>query len=218
MFRILLTSDGSQTLYSEEYGVTFHSRYGAITESMHVFIRNGLWLKWAGRDSLRILEMGFGSGLNAFLTWLEVRPKGIRVAYTAIEAHPLPEDIYTHLDYPDILQVPEEGVHFLAMHRDNPAVLPQGFRLNKILAPLQTLHFEPSFDLVFYDAFAPNSQMELWEEPQLAKMVDALLPGGLFVTYCAKGVVKRTLKNLGMRVECIPGPPGKREMTLAWKG
>jgi len=219
-YSIIETQDGSHTVVSPRFGVTYHSRYGAIRESRHVFIEAGLALKIRPRKSVAILELGFGSGLNALLAALEANQMQCAMRYETIEAYPIGEAQVMQLNYPEQLGVPESKAILLAMHRapfGQPQEISPYFSFTKQLARFEELTYTPQFDVVFFDAFAPETQPELWTEDVLGRVFDALIPGGVLVTYCAKGVVKRALKSLGFVVESIPGPPGKREMTRAVK-
>ena len=170
---------------------------------MHVFIKNGLEL--LSKEEVHVFEVGFGTGLNALLTAMS----GKKVSYTTIEAFPLGEEIYSQLNYEphDIL---------LSLHRNSELQI-ANFKFRKTHITLQSINLDPVYDIVYYDAFAPSKQPAMWEFPMIEKVCNALTPGGLFVTYCAKGQLKRDLKTLGMEVETLAGPPGKREMLRAIK-
>jgi tRNA U34 5-methylaminomethyl-2-thiouridine-forming methyltransferase MnmC len=162
--------------------------------------------------------MGFGSGLNAYLSWLYAKKHKLTVYYETIEPYPISTEQAGLLNYPDLLQA--SRADFLSLHTaewDRPVAIAPDFTLCKWSDTVQEAPINNQFDLVFYDAFAPSSQPELWEADVLRRMSDALQDGGVFVTYCAKGVVKRCLRSIGLQVEGIPGPPGKREMTRATK-
>ncbi|MCB0571631.1 MAG: tRNA (5-methylaminomethyl-2-thiouridine)(34)-methyltransferase MnmD [Phaeodactylibacter sp.] len=214
------TQDGSHSVLSEEYGVSYHSKYGAIQESMHVFIESGFRYKAPVSNKLSILEAGFGTGLNAVLTLLEASRHRTSVYYETIEAFPLQASEARLLNYPALLGE-EAAEHFMQLHEldwDQPHTITPYFTFRKRLSRLEEAQYEHTFDIVYYDAFAPGAQPYLWEEPVLEKMYNALGEGGVLVTYCAKGAVKRVLKNLGFTIEALKGPPGKREMTRAVKG
>jgi tRNA U34 5-methylaminomethyl-2-thiouridine-forming methyltransferase MnmC len=220
MSTIIETQDGSHTLYSSRFGESYHSRYGAIQESRHVFISAGLFYVIPLRKEIRILEMGFGSGLNAFLSLLEAKKREVHLWYDAIEAYPIATDDAIALNYPAQVVEPDARENFMALHLNKweewHAITPL-FNLRKRHMPIEQLDEEKQYDLVYYDAFAPSAQPELWDSPVLSGIYRALKPGGVMVTYCAKGIVKRTLTELGFQVEALPGPPGKREMTRAIK-
>ncbi|MEZ4984612.1 MAG: tRNA (5-methylaminomethyl-2-thiouridine)(34)-methyltransferase MnmD [Saprospiraceae bacterium] len=206
-------------MINETFGVSYHSKYGAIQESRHVFIEAGLGMVLPTHSHIRLLEMGFGSGLNALLTLQLINAmKGKTVFYETVETHPIPPEQVKALNYPVTVDIPE--TQFYALHEapwNEPMVITPSFTLLKWLDSLQDAPLTGGYDLVYFDAFAPTSQPELWEKPVFSKIFDHMAPGGVLVTYCAKGVVKRTLRDIGFTVEGIPGPPGKREMTRAVK-
>ncbi len=216
--KIISTEDGSNSLRQIQLNETYHSVHGAVQESLHVFIRNGLALVSESVAETSILEVGFGTGLNALLTVQYARQQGKKVKYTAIEPRPISEDVWSKLNYPVLLS---EGKAYRFLHLSHWGIavpLNSGFELLKLRMTLQDVPLEPGgFDLVYYDAFAPSKQPELWDMEVLRKVVAALKCGGLFVTYCAKGQLKRDLRNLGMIVETLAGPPGKKEMVRACK-
>lgn len=217
---IFITQDGSHSIQSGKYGVSYHSRYGAIQESRHVFLEAGLFpIFIAQPERVRVLELGLGTGLNALLTLLEAERRQIAVEYTALEAFPISLDQALGLNYPDTLQL-EKPALFEQLHTcswGEAQALSPYFNLTKLKLPFEEMAFGPSFDLVYFDAFSPNAQPELWEEGLLAKVANAMNAGGVLVTYCAKGAVKRRMKSIGLQVEALQGPPGKREMTRATK-
>lgn len=215
---LIETQDGSHSLLNEQYGVSYHSKYGAIQESEHVFIKSGLATILPAKPELRIFEMGFGTGLNAYLSLLTASKAGKRIYYETVEVLPLSLDQAQLLNYAE--QLSADQATFLALHQadwNQEAALAPNFSLLKWNKSLQDAELSGNFDLVYYDAFAPSAQPELWEQEALQKVYNAMRTDGVFVTYCAKGVVKRCLKEIGFTVEGIPGPPGKREMTRAFK-
>lgn len=222
MHPLITTADGSHTLFAPHFNEHYHSIHGAIQESQHVFIE-------AGYQSLpnniaapvNILEMGFGTGLNAFLTYMATQYQLQSICYTAIEAYPLLVATALLLNYPEQLQATEHRDAFADLHRAiwNKAIqITPNFVLYKQHADLLTLPLPNAhFHLIYYDAFAPTSQPELWTTEVFAKLYDAMQPNGILVTYCAKGSVKRALKAVGFSLESLPGPHGKREITRAHK-
>ena len=214
---IVATEDGSSTLCVPGLNECYHSVHGAIQESMHIFIRNGV--ESCGKSDLRILEAGFGTGLNALLALLDARKNNRRVEYHSFEKYPLTRGEAAALNYPGLLGT-EAGGWFRELHEapwDEDAEILPCFRLHKHLADFGEVSLPPDFDLVFFDAFSPDVQPRLWGEDVLGRFCCALKPGGVFVTYCVKGAVKQTLRRLGMTVKRLPGPPGKREMLRAVK-
>ena len=204
MIKIITTSDGSHSLLNTELDETYHSVHGALQESLHVFIKNGLDV-FPGNE-VRVFEVGFGTGLNALLAAQSTR----KVNYTTIEAFPLPEEVYSELNY--------EPKDLLIQLHGNSKLETGNFKFSKLHTTLQSIELlSNQFDIIFFDAFAPSKQPEMWEFPMIKKVCDSLTQGGLFVTYCAKGQLKRDLKSLGMEVETLPGPPGKKEMVRGTK-
>jgi tRNA U34 5-methylaminomethyl-2-thiouridine-forming methyltransferase MnmC len=219
--QIIKTADGSDTVEIPELNVSYHSKHGAIQESMHVFIEAG-FRYWSGRsqrpDPLNIFEMGFGTGLNAFLTAIEAMKKGIKVYYEAVEQFPLSEEEVDCLNYTSVLN--NEDL-FWQIHKckwNQEIVLNNFFTLKKVNENLINYSTNQLFSVVYYDAFAPTAQPELWTEEVFKKLHSILLPGGVLVTYCSKGSVRQAMKARGFSIEKIPGPPGKREMVRAIKG
>jgi len=213
------TADGSPTILSKQFGVTYHSIHGAIQETKHVFIAAG-YHHFSNVSALSILDIGLGTGLNAYMTFLENQRNGKQVTYTGIEAYPISIEQAALLNYPELLQDEQYTSVFHRIHNsdfEERVSFSEHFSFEKRLMKFEELEDRMTYNLIYFDAFAPTAQPELWEESLLKKMYDALLPDGVLVTYCAKGVVKRTLKSLGFSIEALPGPPGKREMTRAKK-
>jgi len=211
--RIITTADGSHSLLHTDLDETYHSRHGALQESEYVFLQKGFdfFVAQHKPKSINILEIGFGTGLNAWLTLQRAKQTGIVVNYTSLENYPLDKNIWSNLNYAETDKKDFEKLHEAEWNKVES--IHQNFNLHKIKGSLQnsTLSIIHSH-IIFYDAFAPNKQPEMWELPMLKKVCDTLLAHGVFVTYCAKGQVKRDLKSLGLSVENLPGPPGKREM------
>ena len=215
---LLLSEDGSSTLLSKKFGVTYHSRHGALRESEHVFIHAGLDYILKEQKEIHIFEMGFGTGLNAYLSLIYALKHQIQIQYAAYELHPLPRTLAKQLNYTELL--PEYANLFQLLHDiewNKLQKLHPNFSILKEEKNILDFEYQNVFDVIFYDAFAPETQSELWDAPMMQKMYDSLKPGGVLVTYCAKGVFKRTLKSIGFEVQAIPGPPGKREMTRGVK-
>lgn len=221
--KIITTEDGSHSLYHEELKETYHSFHGAYRESIHVFMLYGLdsWLaKNPMKYPIRVFEVGFGTGLNAWLTLVWAEQNQIPVLYHSIEPFPLSEEIYSQLNYID----QNDGIwhyhkYFEALHKlpwNEGGPVSEYFNFKKDQTTLQDAQLYPA-DIVFFDAFAPSKQPELWAFEQLKKVSEAVKAGGLFTTYSASGQLKRDLKSLGLLVENPPGPPGKKEMTQGWK-
>ncbi|MBP5995069.1 MAG: tRNA (5-methylaminomethyl-2-thiouridine)(34)-methyltransferase MnmD [Crocinitomicaceae bacterium] len=211
------TADGSKTLYLPELDETYHSSHGAMQEAMHVFIQHGLAFIGQEKKSISVFEMGFGTGLNALLTaqWAEQHSCSIR--YIGIELHPIPKDIWQQMDYVQEVLERERYSKIMAAEWGEYQVIEPNFQLKKVEEDILGLQLVEQVDLIYFDAFGPRAQSEMWDLPVLTKMYERLNPGGVFVTYCAQGQMKRNLKSLGFSLESLPGPPGKREMTRAIK-
>lgn len=216
---IIKTSDGSSTIYLPDMDETYHSTHGAIQEAEHVFIKHGLHaIDSSWRLEVNVFEVGYGTGLNALLTLKHnIHPY---LNYDSIEAYPVSKDDIDRMRYCDMVGE-EYKMYFDKMTRcpwGKKESLRFGMRLLKIHEKLQDYTLEQGkYDLIYFDAFGPRAQSEMWKPEILQKMYDGLQKGGALVTYCAKGQFKRDLKSIGFEVESLPGPPGKREMTRAWK-
>lgn len=218
--KLILTKDNSHTIFNSELNETYHSIHGAMQESKYVFIEKGL--KYFLPDkTINILEVGFGTGLNAMLSLLENKTNKRIIHYTGVEKFPLPLDLIRELNYTGLLQLNQtEEKYFQDLHQSQinkeTTILPNFFFTLKTEAFPET-KFEKLFDLIYFDAFAPNKQAEMWTEQCFQRCYEILVTGGILVTYCAKGDVKRGLKKAGFQIETLPGPPGKREMIRALK-
>lgn len=218
-----VTHDGSYTIVIPDMNVTYHSKHGAIQESMHVFIRSGLYTLPATFPVLRIFEMGFGTGLNALLTLQHAASLQQQVYYETVELYPLSDAESQSLNYNEFLKESPgsaglEDLH--AAHWEQDVQITPMFTLHKkqrsLFQYFQSPQPEP-FHLIYFDAFDPAAQPELWEQPVFEQLFARLHPGGILVTYCSKGSVRRAMKAAGFLVEKLPGPPGKREIVRAGK-
>jgi len=215
--KIISTEDGSHSLYVSEMDEHFHSVHGAIQESTHVFIQNGLFK--CNKKKIIVLEVGFGTGLNALLTMLN--REGREIHYFSIEKYPLHEQEYGQLNYPELISGNTKPI-FMQMHRcqwNKTEEIVSGFKLTKLEADFPDFDFEslPPFNLIYFDAFAPRKQPEMWQEKIFLKLARHTLPEGRFVTYCAQGEIRRMLIRCGFNMQRIPGPPGKKEMLTGEK-
>ena len=216
------TRDGSSTLYRPDMDETYHSIHGAIQESKHVFIKNGLeyFLQKMDVENLDIFELGFGTGLNALLSLHLSICQTLPINYYASEKYVLSSEVIDQLNYSELID-PKLDTYFAQMHastHNDWTEITKTFRLmidtnDVLIAEIPT----KQFDIIYFDAFAPNKQPELWTPEIFEKMYQIIRPEGILVTYCAKGQVKRDLKSVGFEVESLPGPPGKREMIRAIK-
>ena len=211
------TSDGSYTLYSPSLDEHYHSVHGAVTESMHVFI--GAGLNHCKKEEVRLLEIGLGTGLNAILTFIHAKDK--KIYYHAIEKYPPDNELIRQLDYSNFLSLDtnQSDVYFRlhdlswnVEHKISP-----GFTFIKYKEDIKDIRLKDSFDVIYFDAFAPQVQPEMWENELFDKLYKHTNIGGVMVTYCAKGEVRRKMQKSGFAVERLQGPPGKREMLRAIK-
>ncbi len=220
--RLVVTDDGSHTLYIPELNETYHSTHGAIQESKHIFMEMGLlyFLEREKIEEASILEIGFGTGLNALLCVLFAKAENKSIHYESLEAFPLSEEETSKLNYAQILEGENSTGIFQQIHaspwNEQSRILPK-FELFKHEIKVQDYSAKEKFDICFFDAFAPSKQPEMWEVDVLKKVWNALKIHGVFVTYCAKGQLKRDLKSIGFEVESLPGPPGKMQMVRATK-
>jgi len=218
--QIILTQDGSHTIAIPELQVTYHSTFGAVQESKHVFIEAGLIPLLQSHNRICILEVGFGTGLNALLSLGETERTGSEIIYTAIEPFPLTKEEMQALNYCDQLLQPDWKPYFQQMHAcrwEKEALITPRFSLYKTMSILREYNLKHKQQLIFFDAFAPAVQPELWDRAVFDQLYQLLVPGGILVTYCSKGSVRRTMQHSGFIIEKLPGPPGKREMIRARK-
>lgn len=215
---IIQTLDGSTTIHIAEWDECYHSKHGAIQEAQHVFIKNGLSL-FPDRN-VSILEIGFGTGLNAFITFLESKKRNQSIDYVGVEAYPISADEILSMNYVEELNAVEQSSIFDTMHQSNweeKIILDDDFTLTKRKQFFEEINDENKFDLIYFDAFGYRVQPKLWSTAIFEKMYKALKPNGVLVTYAARGVVKRSMIEVGFTVEKLAGPPGKREMFRATK-
>ena len=215
---IITTSDGSTTIHLPDWDENYHSKHGAIQEAKHVFIENGLSL--FKDKSIAILEIGFGTGLNAFITFLESKKLNIAADYVGVEAYPVSATEILSMNYVNELDAKAENQIFEQMHTSNweeKTAISNTFSLTKRKQFFAEIDDVEQFDLIYFDAFGYRVQPELWSTEIFQKMYNALKPDGVLVTYAARGVVKRSMMEVGFTVEKLPGPPGKREMFRATK-
>lgn len=215
---IITTSDGSKTIHLPDWDESYHSKHGAVQEAYHVFIKNGLRL--FDNRSINILEIGFGTGLNAIITLIEAEKQNLKVNYTGIEAYPVSVEEALEMNYLQSLDAVEKLPLFEKMHQFPFAEqfkLSDNFNFEKRNMFFNEIDDINSFDLIYFDAFGFRVQPELWSTEIFKKMFHALKDKGVLVTYAARGVVKRSMQEVGFSVEKLAGPPGKREMMRAFK-
>ncbi|MFZ9955456.1 MAG: tRNA (5-methylaminomethyl-2-thiouridine)(34)-methyltransferase MnmD [Flavobacteriales bacterium] len=211
---LIKTHDGSHSIRVEDMNETYHSIHGALQEAKHVFLKEGFYQT---EEEVSILEVGFGTGLNTFLTMLESHKTARKVNYVGLEKFPVDQEMLRALNYGELLNEPEwfDEIHALNWNVEVP--ISDYFTLTKLQKDITDIDYQDQFDIIYFDAFAPDKQPEMWSKEVFAKMYAALKPGGILVTYCAKGQVKRDLKEAGFVAETVAGPPGKREMTRGRK-
>ena len=223
---IIKTNDGSTTIHLPEWNESYHSKHGAIQEAYHVFIKNGLCLANSQKlvslfkvKSIAILEIGFGTGLNAFITFLEAKKANLTIDYVGVEAYPIEMEEAMEMNYPNEIDVSETTV-FKKMHEfswDLKNQLSDNFMLTKRKQFFQDIQDEASFDLIYFDAFGFRVQPDLWSDTIFVAMFKALKPNGILVTYACRTSIKNAMLSAGFSVEKLPGAPGKREMLRATK-
>lgn len=216
--KIITTADGSKTIQIEDWNEQYHSVHGAIQEAMHVFILHGLFCFLESHKPISILEIGFGTGLNAFITLLESEKSNLHINYTGVEAYPVTQEEVDALNYTE--QLKTNNTLFSKLHQCNWEVLHHitpKFSLTKQQKFFKEIDAVAEYDLIYFDAFGARVQPELWTEGVFELMYKALKTKGVLVTYSAKGSVRRAMQAVGFSVEKLPGPPGKREMLRATK-
>ena len=228
--KIITTSDGSKTIQIEDWNEQYHSIHGAIQEANHVFLKHGLLFyyhchsvhtlrEYSGSDLINILEIGFGTGLNAFLTLLEAEKLKQHINYVGVEAYPVSEEEIKQLNYVELISKTHkdefENMHHVSWEA-NHHITPN-FQLEKQEKFFKDIDAKSEFDIIYFDAFGARVQPELWTEDIFEIMFEALKDNGILVTYSAKGSVRRAIQAIGFTVERLPGPPGKREMLRAAK-
>ena len=214
--KIITTADGSSSIYVEELDEHYHSIHGAVQESEHIFIKSGLWAdNLQSLDTISVLEVGFGTGLNALLTCFSTT-KTQKICYTAIEPYPLSNNELQQLNYGNILPYPQADTVFSLLHSaewEKQVPITEHFSLCKHkISALEMSFPQNTFHLVYFDAFSPESQPELWTSTLFEKIYNSMKINSILVTYSAKGTVKRALQEVGFCTEKLPGPVGKREI------
>jgi len=215
--KIVITADGSHTIYVPGMDEHYHSVNGAVQESDHIFIRNGF--DFCNYDPLHIFEAGFGTGLNALLTAIRSLHGRPQVFYTSVEKYPLEDAVIKSLNYE--LFTGEEGSHLFKQIHDcewgRMTEICRNFSIMKMHADLVSDEIHGTYNLIYFDAFGPDKQPEIWTAEVFRKISEITSPGGIFVTYSSKGDVKRNLRQFGFEVTLLPGPPGKRHIIRAVK-
>ncbi|MFD2517999.1 tRNA (5-methylaminomethyl-2-thiouridine)(34)-methyltransferase MnmD [Salinimicrobium flavum] len=219
---IIKTADGSSTIFIPEWNEHYHSKHGALQEALHVFIDTGLqhYLRIHNPEKMNIFEIGFGTGLNALISYYAAERAGIEINYTGVEAYPVSNEELAALEYAQSLSEDNASEVFLKLHEGSwgqRQEISPFFTLQKEQMFFSDIQAENACDLIFFDAFGPRVQPDLWTEEIFTRMYRALRHRGVLVTYSAKGSVRRAMQAVGFLVERLPGPPGKREMLRATK-
>ncbi len=212
------SKDGSDTLFSEKFNEHYHSTFGAVQESEHIFINAGLKPVAQQKKEINIFEVGFGTGLNALLTYKFAFANNLKINYHSIEAFPVDQKTISSMNYPEILGL--NGELFKEMHsaENNIKTISEFFSILVITDKIQNYTpLKEFYDIIYFDAFSPGTQPGMWTEEIFGKIYDSLKIGGILTTYSSKGIVKRALKSVGFKIEKLPGPPGKREFVKAVK-
>ncbi len=218
IYKIVTTDDGSHTLFNEHIGEHYHSTFGAIQESAHIFIQGALDEFRDKQSRVNILDIGFGTGLNALLTMLWADKNSQQIHYHALEAYPISYEIAGSLNYFEKLHIDQDL--FLKLHQaaDLPFKISDNFTLEKEINTLENMSFlKAKYDVVYFDTFSPDVQPELWTADVFQKLFRTMKEGGILTTYSCKGIVKRAMKTVGFQIEKLPGPPGKREFLRGMK-
>ncbi len=216
MLEILNTADGSTTILNTELNATYHSKFGAIQESTHIFINNGL--KFITKTNINVLEIGFGTGLNAMLSLQEAIKENLNINYLAIEKYPLEKEVFEKLNYTELLNVEKKEIEtILNCEWEKEKKINSNFSITKFNSDANEFNYAQKADVIYYDAFGPGAAPEMWQSPIFEKLYPILNTGGCIITFCAQGELKRILKRCGFTVESLQGPPGKREITRAIK-
>lgn len=217
--KIITTADGSKTIQIEEWDEQYHSKHGAIQEANHVFIKHGLYEVAKELNKISILEIGFGTGLNAFITYLEAEKLKVNINYVGVEAYPISSEELSALNYADLLSKKNDSV-FKKLHQvswEAEHIINKNFSLTIRKQFFEDIKDIEKYNLIYFDAFGARVQPELWTETIFKIMYNALKPKGVLVTYSAKGSVRRAMQSVGFTVERLEGPPGKREMLRGTK-
>lgn len=223
---VVITADGSSTIHIPDWNEQYHSKHGAIQEARHVFIKHGLHYFCSlnhdevSPDNIAVLEIGLGTGLNAFITLIEAIKLNLNISYTGVEAYPVSKAELEVLNYSDILKLEKSAKLFKKLHSapwEEQCEITDGFALKKQKKTFFEIKDKGLYNIIYFDAFGARVQPELWTESIFKLMYEALKPQGILVTYSAKGSVRRAMQAVGFVVERLPGPPGKREMLRATK-
>lgn len=213
------TNDNSHTLYNSDLDETYHSRNGAVEEALYVYLKQGFEVKAQSTQNISVLEIGFGTGLNTILTLQVAERLNVECDYYTLETFPLSVDVIEQLNYRQFINSNHIN-NFNQMHEcawNSWQHINPNFKVYKAEKSIHDFNTTERFDVIYFDAFGPDKQPDMWTEQVFKKLFELLKPSGIFVTYSAKGEVRRTLKAIGFDVELLPGPPRKRHMLRAIK-
>ena len=214
----VISNDGSHTLFSTRFGEHYHSSFGAIQEADHIFIQAALHAVSISKDRINLFEVGFGTGLNALMAYRFAMKNQMHIHYYAVEAFPVDMALVKQLNYPLMLGVEQRVFEKMHEAKETEIEVSPFFKLTVFKSRLQTVELKDDFfDVIFFDAFSPETQPEMWQQNCFDKIYRSMKTGGVFTTYSCKGIVKRALKSVGFFIEKLPGPPGKREFVRAIK-
>lgn len=221
--KIITTADGSKTIHIAEWDEQYHSKHGAIQEARYVFLKTGVAhyvSEHPDQKEIAVLEMGFGTGLNALLTYFEAEKYNVSFNYVGAEAYPVSQEEAEAMEYASQLEEENATSIYNKLHNatwEEETQISDDFKLTKRKQRFEDIVDNEVFDLIYFDAFGPRVQPALWTEEIFTKMFNALRPNGVLTTYCAQGAARRAMQAVGFQVERLPGPPGKREMLRATK-
>ncbi len=215
---LVLTEDGSHTIVFKHSNISYHSLHGAIAESTKIYIEYGLAKACEFKNNIRIFELGFGTGLNAYLSYIFGSSNKIDIDYTCIEPYPIEEKIYSMLNYPALLNYdPKILTHFHTLEFAHQTQISEKFKFQKIKCRWEDFKIKQKYDLIYFDAFGPGHDSALWDLDTTQKLMDMLNDNGIMTSFCAQGQFKRNLRSVGFDIEALKGPIGKREVTRATK-
>ena len=217
---LFITEDGSHSISMPDLNVCYHSKHGAIHESQHIYIDTGFRYMAVIKQNISILEVGFGTGLNALLTLIEAEKNDLQILYDVVELYPLDRAIVASLNYLSLLGTPQLSCQFSLMHDcewQKSVKISEHFAIKKFNGDIRHVELSGRYDIIYFDSFDPAAQPALWTTSIFRKMYALMNRGGVLVTYCSKGMARKAMMDAGFRVVKLEGPKGKREIVRAWK-
>ena len=218
--QLFITEDGSHSICVPDLNVSYHSKHGALQESQHIYIGAGLMYLAGIKRNISVLEVGFGTGLNALLTLIEAEKNDLQILYDVVELYPLDRPFIASLNYLPLLGAPQLIREFSLMHDcewHKSVKISDHFNIKKIKDDIRHVELSGLYDIIYFDAFHPAAQPELWTTNIFENMHALMNRGGVLVTYCSKGIVRKAMMDAGFRVNKLEGPKGKREIVRAMK-